>query len=138
MRKEYKLSLISKNMPEYLRKPETYIASSLIVLFGAAISILTYASSWESKQPIMPISEAVIKTIDPYSNHNDLHRTSRGNRVYIEGENRPIDFPENVWNANIDSTVQEKDTTTMAVRESFSYWRLLEDQLDGLFISNNK
>ena len=89
-----------------------------------------YTKYWESRQPKQIINSAIVREIEPYYNSGgDLHWSSSGNRILIEGENRPINFPEKNW----DNTVQESDTIDLIIRRSY-----FGNELDGLKIDDHK
>jgi hypothetical protein len=90
-----------------------------------------FARIWEWQQPKQHISGAKIISIEPYSFHSDLHWTSQGYRIQVEGEERVIDFPSKHW----DDTVEENNTVEMTVRKSFF---LFGNELDGLHIDDHK
>lgn len=116
-----------------MRKIEKYIAYGGGIFFAALIGIASYARIWEYKQPKKNISGASITSIESYRRSGDLHWSVTGNRIFIEGEPRPIDFPDKKW----DDTVQEGDTVDLVVRRSF-HWFGLANELDGLSIDDYK
>ena len=104
----------------------------LMVSLMGMLVIVVYARIWERMQPSQEINGAIVRSIKPYHHGGgDLHWTTRGNRIYIEGEDRPIDFPSKNW----DDTVKEGDVVDLVVRKSFP---LFKDELDGLSIDDHK
>jgi hypothetical protein len=109
-----------------------YIVCGLTAVLLGIITLGVYARIWEWTQPRQEIEKAVVSSIEPYYHSGgDLHWSSRGNRIYIQGENRPIDFPSKNWN----NTVREGDTINLIVKKSFP---LFGDELDGLNITTVK
>lgn len=101
----------------------------------AVVGIVGGPRYWESRQLKQEIEGAVVRHIEPYpynTHGGDLHWSLRGNRIFIEGENRVIDFPQSRW----DETVQEGDSVDLIVRQSFP-WGGLANELDGLYINND-
>jgi hypothetical protein len=99
----------------------------ILILLGA------YARIWEKLQPTQHITKTILRSFEPYSSTNELHWSYRGFKVYIVGEDRPIDFPLKNW----DTSVQEGDTVDLIVRQSFQ-WFGFKDELDGLLIDDHK
>jgi len=106
-----------------------YVVYGLIAVLVGITTLGVYARVWEWMQPQQEINNAVVRSIVPYYyGGGDLHWSSRGNRIYIQGENSPIDFPSKNWN----NTVKEGDTVDLVVRRSFP---LFGDELDGFSIT---
>lgn len=81
---------------------------------------------WESAQPCVILNNARVERIIPYSlRGGDLHWSYKGNRVYIAGDERPIDFSARRWN----DRVRTGDEVSIVVRKSF-----FSNELDGLAI----
>lgn len=111
-----------------------FITYSLITVASALICFCSYAKIWEMKQPKQEIKNAVVESIEKYYNKGgDLHWSSKGNRIKINGENRLIDFPQKKW----DNTVKEGSSIDLIVRKSFPWFGAL-DELDGLYINDYK
>ena len=108
-----------------------YTVGGIITTFAGLTALGGYARIWEYRQPNQPIKNARVLSIEPYSSHNDLHWTSRGYRIRIDGEDRVIDFPTKNW----DDTVREGDSVDLIVRRSFP---LFGDELDGIQINDHK
>jgi hypothetical protein len=108
-------------------QPQKYWTFGLLCFIGAVLALGMYARIWEWQQPIHQVPQAKIVSIKPYSSDNDLHWSSRGYRIHIEGEEKVIDFPSKHW----DKTVREGETVAMTVRKSFP---LFGNELDGLSI----
>ena len=87
-----------------------------------------YSRIWEAAQPKQHIRAQVI-SIEPYSILNDLHWSAKGYRIYIVGEERPIDFRARNW----DPAVFSGDSAHFVVRQSFT-WFGLKNELDGLCV----
>ena len=111
-----------------MNKLQKIILYPLISTIVSLASVGWYGLFWEKRQPKEQMSGR-IKLIEPYQNHNDLHWSSNGYRIFIEGEDRPIDFPRKNW----DDTVREGDSVDLIVRRSF-----FGDELDGLSIDDHK
>ena len=114
-----------------MNKVQQYTTLGLFCFGAVIIALCAFAKIWEWQQPKQHISHAKVLSIEPYSSHNDLHWTSRGYRIQVEGEAKVIDFPSKHW----DDTVREKDTVEMVVRASFP---LFGKELDGLSIDDHK
>ena len=108
-------------------KAQNYLMLGLCFLVVAMLLLGMFAKIWEWQQPKQQLLHAKVRSIKPYSADNDLHWTSKGYRIQIEGEGRIIDFPLKHW----DKTVREGDSVTMTVRRSFP---LFGNELDGLSI----
>ena len=108
-----------------MNKGQMYVAIVLTTVGSVLVSLGTYSKIWESKQPEQNIPQAKVVSIEPYGSTNDLHLSSRGYRVYIAGEDRPIYIPAKKW----DDTVQEGDTVDVVVSRSFPWFGLI-DRLD--------
>lgn len=92
----------------------------VIILFGVYVKI------WEWRQEKFELKNVLIKIIIPYyASGGDLHWSFKGFRIYVDSDNRPIDFPEKNWN----STIQIGDSVIIIARKSFFF-----DELDGLNI----
>jgi hypothetical protein len=113
-----------------IRQRAIYI---LLILGGILGCLGFYARMWEVMQAEKYFSEATIQSIEQYSYRNELHWSSRGYRVYIVGENKPIDFPLKNW----DNTVNVGDAVDLIVRSSFP-WFGLKNELDGLSINHHE
>jgi hypothetical protein len=114
---------------EHLRNNKLLYAG--IAIFAGLTSFGGYARLWEYRQPKIEIKNAILSEVKPYHSHNELHWSYSGNRIYIVGENRIIDFPSGNW----DNTVQAGDSVDLIVRKSFP---LFGDELDGLYIDDHK
>ncbi len=115
---------------------EHYGSIVLGTYFTVCATVMAFASyihHWENSQPKIELQQAQVQRIESYDHHNDLHMTSRGRRVYIQGEERPIDFPLKNW----DDTVKDGDTVDMVTRRSFP-WFGTKDELDGISIDDHK
>jgi hypothetical protein len=99
--------------------------------FVGLASFLGYARIWEYRQPKQEIRNAIVTDIKPYYYRNELHWSTSGNRIFIESEKRPIDFPSDNW----DKTVEKGDSVDLVVRRSFP---LFGDELDGIHIDDHK
>jgi hypothetical protein len=106
---------------------QKYLTLGLCFLVVAMLLLGMYAKMWEWQQPKQQVLHAKVLSIKPYSSDNDLHWTSKGFRIQLEGEERVVDFPLKYW----DKTVREGDSVTMTVRKSFP---LFGNELDGLSI----
>lgn len=104
---------------------------AMFALVGGIAALGLYARIWEGMQPEETINSAKVLSIEPYNRSNDLHWSSRGNRLRIVGGDRVIDFPRSRW----DSSVQVGDTIDLVVRRSFP---LFGDELDGREINDYK
>ena len=120
--------MVMENFQNNIRK---YSTAGIVTVFAGLTALGGYARIWEYRQPNRPVENARVQSIDPYTNHNDLHRTSRGYRVKIDGEDRVIDFPAKNW----DDTVRKGDSVDLVVRRSFP---LFGDELDGIQIDDHK
>ena len=110
-----------------MEKTQKYLTLGLLYFVVAVFLLGMYAKTWEWQQPKQKIPHARVLSVKPYSSDNDLHWTSKGYRIQLEGEARVIDFPSKYW----DKTVKEGDTVVMIVRKSFP---LFGNELDGLSI----
>lgn len=108
-----------------------YFAIGVISVVGTLYALGGYARIWEYRQPKQSITQAEILSIGPYSSHNELHWSSKGNRVRTRGEDRVIDFPLKNW----DKTVRVGDSVDLVVRRSFP---LFGNELDGISINDYK
>lgn len=108
-----------------------YAIAGILTAFAGLTVLGVYAKTWEYRQPKQPIENARVLSIEPRSSTNDLHWTSKGYRLQIEGENRVIDFPVKNW----DDTVKEGDSVDLVVRRSFP---LFGNELDGIQIDDHK
>ena len=108
-------------------KAQKYLTLGLSFLVVAMLLLGMYAKIWEWQQPKQQVPHAKVLSVKPYSSGNDLHWTSKGYRIQLEGEGRVVDFPLDHW----DTTVREGDSVTMTVRRSFP---MFGDELDGLSI----
>lgn len=113
-----------------MSKYQKYTTVSLLCFCTILIILGAFARIWEWQQPKQHLRCKII-SIKPYSSHGDLHWTSQGYRIQVEGEERVIDFPSKHW----DDTVKEKNTVEMTVRKSFP---LFGNELDGLHIDDHK
>jgi hypothetical protein len=98
-----------------MNKIQKYTIYGLTILVGIFTCLGAFAKIWEVTQPKQYLLMAKVQFIERYSYTNDMRWSSRGYRIYIIGENKPIDFPLKNWK----STVQE-------------------DELDGLSIDDHK
>ena len=101
--------------------------------FFLLICLGAYARIWEAWHPKQYIQKGKVLSIQPYTLTNDLHWSSRGYRLHIVGEDKPIDFSSK----HCDNAVQAEDTVDAVVRQSFP-WFGLKDELDGLSINKHK
>lgn len=101
--------------------------TKLLIGFSIIIFILgVYIRIWEWRQEKFELKNVTIVRILPYhSGGGDLHWSFKGFRVYVDSDNRPIDFPEKNW----DSIIQIGDRVVIIARKSFFF-----DELDGLNI----
>lgn len=114
-----------------MNRAQKYVAIGMIGVVGTLYVLGRYAIAWESEQQKQPISQAEVLSIEPYSSHNDLHWSSKGNRIRIKGEGRVIDFPSKNW----DNTVREGDLVDIVARRRFP---LFGNELDGISINDYK
>lgn len=113
---------------------QKYAGYGVITLVGLAVTVAAYARIWEHLQPKQSIPNAVVRGIIPYyARGGDLHLPSSGNKLYIQGEDMPIDFPSKRW----DKTVSQGDTVDLVVRRSFP-WLGLANELEGIKINDHK
>jgi hypothetical protein len=110
-----------------MNKVWQYVICGVFIAFLTSLGI--YARIWELRQPKQQMTQVKVISIEPYSLINDLHWSSRGYRVYITNEDKPIDFSSKSW----DLTVEVGDIVDVIVRRSFP-WFDLKDELDGLSI----
>ena len=110
-------------MQKYQKVGSAGLLTAYVLAFGMGI----YSRVWEKAQLKQEINQARVVSIEPYSSRNDLHWNVNGVRVYIEGEDRPIDFPSDRWN----DSVQQGDSVDLVIRRSFSWFGLF-DEFDGL------
>ena len=102
-----------------------------VALLTGACLLLGYARHWESRQPEEDIADAVVTSIEHYSNDNDLHWHRRGYRITVEGRTETIDFPRRRW----DNTVNLGDTVDLVVRANYPLFG--RQELDGRAITDN-
>ncbi|MBU4284393.1 MAG: hypothetical protein KJ968_04760 [Nanoarchaeota archaeon] len=114
-----------------MNKIQKYLTYLFIPVYIGLTVFFGYAKIWEHNQPKQKISKAVVSSIESYEYTNDLHFSSRGKEIYIQGENKPIIFPRKFW----DDTVREGDTIDLVVRKGFP---LFGNKLDGLIIDDYK
>lgn len=107
-----------------------YMKAAIITAAAGVIALGAYARIWEYGQPKQAIENAKVLSVESYANHSDLHWTSRGYRIRIEGESRVIDFPLKNW----DDTVREGDSIDVVVRASFPFG----NELDGIKMDDHK
>lgn len=108
-----------------------YAISGIVIAAAGLTALGAYAKIWENRQPNQSVENAIVQHIEQYSNHNDLHWTSRGYRVKIDCENKVIDFPAKNW----DDSVKKGDSIDLVIRRSFPLFR---DELDGIRIEDHK
>ncbi len=106
---------------------------AIFVLFCALIFLGAYARIWEARQPKRHITKKIVRSIEPYSQTNELHWSFRGFKVHIVGEDKPIDFSSKNW----DKSVRVGDTVDVVVRQSYQ-WFGSKDELDGLYIDDHE
>ena len=116
-----------------MNKIQQYAIYGLIILVGIFTCLGASARIWEVIQPKQYLLRAKVQSIERYCYTNDIHWSSNGYRIYIVGENKPIDFSLKNW----DSTVHRGDVVDTVVRRSFP-WFGLKDELDGLSIDDHK
>jgi len=102
-----------------LDKPILLTSAIIILLFG----LIVYIKIWEAIQTEIELENVIIVKIQHYEYSGDLHWHIKGYRIYIKGDERPIDFPEKKW----DASIKIKERVTLIVRRSF-----FGDELDGL------
>ncbi len=106
------------------------VKTVLLVVFLAIAAVGLYARIWEMRQPEFLLPSVHVTKILPYrQGGGDLHWSLNGRRVYIQEDQRLIDFPMKKWNRDI----QVGDTVTITVRRSF-----FGNELDGLNIQKVK
>lgn len=88
-----------------------------------AVGFFSYGKYWESKHPELEIENAYVLSIFPYECHSDLS-SSRGYRVKILGQEREINFPENIWG----NSIREGDCVNIVAKQKFP---ILNPFLDG-------
>lgn len=115
-------------MENFQKEKGLYIA---LTAFAGLAAFGGYARFWEYRQPTEEIKHAIVQEIKPYYYRSEVHSSISGNRIYIEGEKRPIDFPSDKW----DKTVKAGDSVDLVVRRSFP---LFGDELDGIQIDVHK
>lgn len=109
-----------------------YILYGTITLFTGLIGLGVYSKIWESRQQKEEIENVVIKSIQPYCRRSgDLYWLSKSYRIFIEGENKPIEFLSKHW----DDSVKEGDIVDLVVRESCP---LFEEKFYGLTVKMAK
>ena len=100
-----------------------------IILVAAIVSMAViglYARVWELRQPDIVWEGVHVVKILPYrKGGGDLHWSFNGRRVYVQEDERLIDFPMKRWNSDI----RVGDSVRITVRKSF-----FGDELDGLEI----
>ena len=101
-----------------------------LTAFTGFIAFNGYARIWEYRQPTEEIKNTIVREIRPYYVRSEMG-SFRGNKLYIEGEDRFIDFPSGKW----DKTVKTGDSVDLVVRRSFP---LFGDELDGIHIDDHK
>ena len=106
---------------------------SLMAAFGLLIFLGVYARIWEARQEKQHLLDVKVLSIESYGSSNDLHWSLSGYRVYIVGEDKPIDFSLKNW----DNSVQVGDTVEAVIRQSFP-WFGLKDEWDGLSVDDHK
>jgi hypothetical protein len=103
------------------------------VIVGSIILILlipTYIRLWEYFQPKEDLRNVQVVSIFPYHRGGgDLHWSIKGYRVFIDKDNRPIDFPIDTW----DESIQVYEYVNITVRKSF-----FGNELDGLEVHKIK
>ena len=93
------------------------------------IGIIVYIRLWELHQPVIILPKTTIRSISPYYyNGGDLHWAIHGYRVYVNEDERPIDFPAKRWNDSVKVGIR----ATLEVRKSF-----FRNELDGISIIAN-
>lgn len=120
--------MVMENFKENIKK---YAMTGTVAVFTGLVALGSYARIWEYREPNQPIQNAQIQSIEPYNFRNDLHWSSTGYRVRIDGEDRVIDFPSKNW----DDTVRKGDSVDLVVRRSFP---LFGNELDGIQIDDHK
>lgn len=116
---------------DFKENVERYVLTGVVIVGAGLLALGAYARIWEYRQPRQQIERARVLSIEPYSAHNDLHWTSEGYRIRINGEGRVIDFPVKNW----DDSVREGDSVDLVVRRSFP---LFGNELDGIQIDDHK
>lgn len=117
-----------------MERGRKYAIYGLVLVGGALFTLGAYAKIWEYFQPKEKISNAVVLSIKPYYSTNDVHWSSTGNRLSVDKDQRPIDFPKKKW----DPEVEEGDSVDLVVRRSFPVFGLKDEELDGLSIEKSK
>ena len=111
-----------------------HVGYAVIILLSALFVLGAFSRVWEFFQKKQYIQGAIVREIVPYSfKGGDLHWSYKGNRLYIVGESRIIDFPLKNW----DNTVREGDSVNLVIRKSFP-WFGLANEFDGIEIDDNK
>jgi len=104
-----------------------YVCGIMILLTIIFLSILLYIRIWEMSQDVFLLENVTIKSISPYYNNGgDLHWSSSGYRIYVNKDERNIDYPASKWNNN--AKIGSK--ATLEVRQSF-----FNNELDGISIN---
>jgi len=115
---------------KFQNKTFLYVVTGAVSLI-AAVGI--YGRVWETYQPMKIVRDAVVDSVEPYSENRggDLHWHYSGVRARVNGDSTAIDFSKRKW----DETVQEGDTVDLVVRDSFRFPGQ-EKQLDGMAIDD--
>jgi len=112
------------------------LCAIILTILGITIG----PSIWENSQSVLRLNYVIIESEEDYkSGGGDLHWSSKGKRIYLQGLDKPIDFPLNKWYKTEDDTLAVKDTLAVGdtvnviIRKSCPYFGLF-DEYDGLSI----
>lgn len=102
----------------------------IIVIIAVIIAAAAYMKIWESRQAKVALEGVKIIRIESFHRSlGELHLSFSGYRVYIENEDKPIEFSKDNW---CDS-IQVNDTVDMIVRE-----KMFENKFDGFHIEKKQ
>ncbi len=100
------------------------IGTVVVATLTAVAAFLAYTKVWEWRQEKVPVNHATILSITPYADlDGEYHWSLDGNRIYVEGNQAPIDFPSKYW----DDSVKVGDEVDLLIRKSY-----FNNEYDGL------
>ncbi len=117
-----------------MSKLQNIIIGSVVGAFSVVGVAGLYARVWESFQEEISVEGGKVRLVEDYGVINDMHWSRDGKRLYIFGEDSPIDFPIGKW----DKDIKEKDLVDLKYRRSFPWFWQKQDQFDGCYISNDE
>lgn len=111
-----------------MKDRKNIILPAFLFLTIFIIIFITYIHVWEHSQEKFKFENVAIISIKHYyKSGGDLHWSVSGFRVFIDSDERPIDFPLKYWN----KIIKEGSKVNIIARKSF-----FGNELDGLEINS--